>query len=173
MIKELTPDIAILDISMPKMTGIDVVRRIKKVNDTVQFIIFTMHTEEEFLYEALDAGVKGYILKENTTDELLEALKAISVGGYYVSPLVSGSLIKRWENKRRFSNANPSIKNLTVAEVKVLKLLSNNKTSKEIAENLNISFRTVQNKRGEICKKLGLQGANSLLQFAIEHKSAL
>lgn len=172
-IKELTPDVAILDVSMPKMTGLEVVRQLKKGNDTIQFIILTMYKEEEFLYEALDVGVKGYILKENTTDDLIAALRAVSIGGSYISPLLTSSLINRAESKRKFSNEKPSINDLTVTERKVLKSLSYNKTSKEIAEELNISFRTVQNHRGKICKKLGLLGSNRLLQFAIENKNNL
>ena len=172
-IKELTPDVVILDVSMPRMTGLDVIRQLKKVNDTIQFIILTMYKEEEFLFEALDVGVKGYILKENTTDDLIAALRAVSIGGSYISPLLSSSLISRAENKRRFSNEKPFINNLTVTEGKVLKSLSYNRTSKEIAEDLNISFRTVQNHRGKICKKLGLAGTNRLLQFAIENKKNL
>ena len=170
-IKDLAPDVAILDVSMPKITGLEVVRQLKKVNDKIQFIILTMYKEEEFLYEALDIGVKGYILKENTNDDLSAALKAVSIGGSYISPLLSNSLIHRAENIRKLSNKTPSIKNLTDTERKVLRSLSYNKTSKEIAEDLKISFRTVQNHRGKICKKLGLIGINRLLQFAIENKN--
>ena len=172
-IRKINPDVAILNVSMPKITGIDVVRRVKKVNDAVQFILLTMREEEEFLSEALDAGVKGYILKENTTDDLTAALRVVSIGGSYISPIISSGLITRAENKRRFLYNELSINELTVKERKVLKLLSKTKTSKEIAEELNLSFRTVQNHRLIICKKLGLFGTNSLFRFAIENKNNL
>lgn len=172
-IDELKPVIAILDISMPKVSGLDVVRQVNKTNSTTQFIILTMHKDDEFLNEALDLGVKGYILKENTTDDLIAALRAISVGGSYISPLLSPQLITIRNNRQNLAKKQPSINELTVSERRVLKLLSENKTSKEIAQELNLSFRTVQNHRGKICLKLGLKGANMLLQFAIENKSAI
>jgi len=172
-INELKPDIAIVDISMPVMSGLEVVRQVKKDNSTTHFIILTMHKDDEFFNEALDLGVKGYILKENTTDDLIAALNAISMGGSYISPLLSPQLITIRSKRQHLVNNLPSIDNLTITEIRVLKLLSDNKTSKEIADELNISYRTVQNHRGNICEKLGLKGANRLLQFAIENKSAL
>lgn len=172
-INELKPEIAIMDISMPVMSGLEVVREAKKVNTATQFIILTMYKDDEFLTEALDLGVKGYILKENTTDDLIAALRAISIGGSYISPLLSSQMIIIRNKKQKLVKKQPSINNLTVTEKTVLKLLSENKTSKEIAHDLNISYRTVQNHRGKICVKLGLKGANKLLLFAIENRSAL
>lgn len=172
-INELKPEIAIMDVSMPVMSGLEVVRRLKKMNTDTKFIILTMHKDDEFISEALDLGIKGYILKENTTEDLIAALKAVSVGGSYITPLISHQLVGMRNKRKSLEKDKPSIKDLTDTEKIVLKYLSENKTSKEIARELNISYRTVQNHRVNICVKLSLKGANKLLQFAIENKSNL
>jgi len=169
LIKQLTPDIAILDISMPRMNGLEIVKQIKKQDLPVEFIILTMYDDEEYFNEAVDRGVKGYLLKDNAISDLLNCVKAVTQGKYYVSPLISEYLINRERKIRKFQNENPGINILTETEKRILILIAENKTSKEIADFLFISYRTVQN----ICNKLSLKGQNRLLQFAIENKHLL
>ena len=165
-INKLKPDIAILDISMPNMNGIEVARKIQKENIKVEVIILTMHTGREYFKEAMDCGVKGYILKENATQDLITAIKFVSAGKHFISPQLTEHLIGM--NKEL-----TSLQSLSISEKRIIKLISRNKTSKEIAHELSLSFRTVQNHRSNICKKLDINGPNALLQFAIQKKPHL
>ena len=173
MIRKSHPEIAILDISMPKMNGLEIVKQIKKDNLTVGFIILTMFDDEEYFNEALDCGVKGYLLKDNAISDLLHCIKCVSQGKYYVSSLLSEFLVNREEYSRNLKYEYPGLEKLTTTEKRILKLIAENKTSKEIAELLFISHRTVQNHRTHICNKLVLKGPHKLLQFALENKSHL
>jgi len=173
MIKELNPEIAILDISMPNMNGLEIVKQIKKNDLPVEFIILTMYADEEYFNEALDRGVKGYLLKDNAIADLLICVKYVAQGKYYVSPLISEYLLNREDSIKKLRCEYPGLDGLTATEKRILKLIAENKTSKEIAAELYISHRTVQNHRTHICEKLGLKGYNKLLQFALEHKSYL
>ena len=172
-IKELKPDIAILDISMPNLSGLQIVKKIQNLDLDVKIIILTMYTDEEFFSQAIDLDIKGYILKESTAEDLIVALKNVSNGGSYISPSLTDYVIKLGRERRSFIKAKPSLKNLTPTERKILKYLAENKTSKQIAEKLFISFKTVENHRANIRDKLNLKGLNSLLKFAIENKSRL
>jgi len=173
LIKQAAPDLAVLDISMPEMNGLEVVKAVEKEGMRMDFIILTMFTEEEYFDEAMDCGVKGYLLKENATSDLLRCLRAVAEGKYYVSPSISEYLIDRNRRKNELDKKLPTLTDLTEMERRILKLISDNKTSKEIAAELFISYRTVQNHRNNICQKLGFSGHNKLLQFALENKAAL
>lgn len=173
MIQELQPDIAILDISMPNKDGLEIVKQLKEDNRPVACIILTMYDEEEYFNEALDCGVKGYLLKENAFSDLLSCVKCVVQGKYYVSPLISEYLLHRDDRIKHLKCDHPGLDKLTTMEKRILKLITENKTSKEIAEQLFISPRTVENHRQHICDKLGLKGYHKLLQLALEQKRYL
>lgn len=173
LIRELKPEIAILDISMPTMSGLDVARSAQGEGLSVEIVILTMYKDEKYFDAAMDTGVKGYVLKDSISTELLESLRAISGGKYYISPVISELLIDRKTRLQSLTKAMPSLNELTPSERNILKLLAENKTSKEIANDLFISVRTVENHRTHTCNKLGIRGHNKLLQFAIEHRSVL
>lgn len=172
-IRWFKPDIVILDISMPGMSGLDIVNKITKEGFESKFIILTMYKDEEYFNKAIDLGVRGYILKENAEDELLEALKTVLTGRHYISPMLSEFLIIKNKKRKSIIEKYPTIKNLTPTERKVLKLLAENKTSKEIAKELFISPKTVENHRSNIITKLGLKGRNQLFLFAFKNKFLL
>lgn len=172
-IKKLKPDIAILDISMPKLSGLEIAKKIKTMKSNVQLIILTMYTEEEFFREAIDCGVKGYVLKDNSQEDLITALESVSNGKLYVSPLLFSHMIKLDRKRKSLIKKKLAINNLTSTEREILKHIAENKTSKQIASDQFVSFRTIQNHRTNICRKLDLQGTNALLEFAIENKSSL
>tara|TARA_B100000315_G_scaffold186281_1_gene175622 strand:+ start:11412 stop:12059 length:648 start_codon:yes stop_codon:yes gene_type:complete len=172
-IKELKPDIAILDISMPKMSGLEIVKKIRNLNLDVKIIILTMYTEEEFFSQAIELDIKGYISKESAGEDLITALERVSNGGSYISPLLSDNVFKLEKERRFLVKTKPGLSNLTPAERQILKYLSENKSSKQIAEKLFISYKTVENHRANIRDKLNLKGLNALLKFAIENKSKL
>ncbi len=173
LIRELQPEIAILDISMPTMSGLDIARSAQKEGLSVNIIILTMYKDEKYFDAAMDVGVKGYVLKDGIATELIDSLRAISSGKYYISAVISDLLIDRRKRLQSLTKAIPSLSALTTAERNILKLLAENKTSREIANDLFISVRTVENHRTHICNKLGIKGHNKLLQFALEHRSVL
>jgi DNA-binding NarL/FixJ family response regulator len=173
MMEQLAPDIAVLDIAMPGMSGLDVVRTANERNIEVEFVILTMYNDEVYFHSAMELGVKGYVLKESALHDLLACLRAVADGRFYVSPLVSHYLVKRNEELKTLYTAQPSLRELTPTEKKILRLIAENRTSREIGKLLHISYRTVQNHRTNICQKLNLQGYNRLLQFALENRSSL
>ncbi|MCK5034009.1 MAG: response regulator transcription factor [Calditrichia bacterium] len=173
LIRKLKPDIAILDIAMPEMDGIEVARLVDSENLSTKIIILTMYKEKVYFDKAMDAGVKGYLLKENATVDLLSCINKVANGEYYVSSLLSNLLIEREKRIKSFRQEIPAIETLTETERKVLELIAENKTSKEIADGLFISYRTVENHRQHICDKLDMHGPHKLLEFALEHKSNL
>ncbi|MBI3195775.1 MAG: response regulator transcription factor [Ignavibacteriae bacterium] len=172
-IAELNPDVAVLDIEMPKKNGFEVASAIQAKKIPLELIFLTMHHEEDIFNRAMDIGVKGFVLKENSAYDIVECIRNVLNGKYYISPLISDYLIKRSSTKAALHLSFPSIEQLTTTEKKVLVLIAEQKTSKEIAELLHVSHRTVENHRTNIANKLNIHGINGLLKFAIDHKSHL
>jgi DNA-binding NarL/FixJ family response regulator len=173
LIVELKPDIAILDIDMPVKNGFEIVRELNNLNSTTRVIFLTMYREEKIFNEALDIGIMGYLVKDSALSEINECLNIVAKGDYYISPSISGYLVSRLKKKEEMINKLPSINDLSVTERKILKLISENKTSKEIASLLYISPRTVEKHRSNISEKLNLKGSYSLIKYAIENKILL
>lgn len=171
LITELKPDIAILDIDMPKMTGLEVLKELK--DSDVKIIFLTMYAEEDIFDEAMNLGIKGFVLKDSAVNDIIDCIYSVYDDRYYISPSVSNFLMNRRKKLNELKNNNPKLQNLTVTEKKILKYISENKTSKEIAEILFISYRTIENHRANISGKLDLKGSHSLVKFAIENKSLL
>lgn len=163
------PDIAILDINMPKMTGFDVVRTLKDSVANLKIVFLTMHKEEDIFNRAMDLGVKGYVLKECAADDIIECLTTVAGNQHYISPSISEYLFNR-NKKSNGVYENIGLAKLSPTEITILKLISEGKTSKEIADLLFISRKTVENHRVNICSKLCLHGVNTLMKFAIENK---
>ena len=166
-IKEKEPDIALVDVSMPKLSGFDVVREIKKAEINTQIIFLTMHNEETLFKCALDLGINGYLLKESALENISKSIRTVNEGNYYFSPGVSNHFMQRNINR---SELLEKLNKLTRTEKQILKLIAEKKTSKEIGDELFISKKTVENHRTNICSKLDLHGTNSLLKFAMENK---
>jgi len=171
IIQELKPDIAVLDIDMPKKTGLDVLRELK--DSSTKIIFLTMYAEEDIFDEAMDFGIKGYVLKDSAVNDIIECILSVNEDNYYISPNVSNLLVNRRNKSKNLIKKNPELGNLTKTERNILRFISENKTSKEIAEVLFLSQRTVENHRTNISNKLNLKGSHSLLKFAIENKSYL
>ena len=172
-IKLLKPDIALLDLDLPKLNGLDLVPLLRNLKPPVEVVVLTMCKEEGIFNAALDRGVKGYILKDNAVSDVVNGIIAVAEGEVYLSPSISGYLLRRSQRASALVEKNPGLASLSPMERRVLKLLSGNKTSKEIGEELFISHRTVETHCANIRTKLDLRGAHRLLQFAIEHKTDL
>lgn len=167
------PDVALIDVEMPKMTGLEIVRRISSENPKTRFVFLTMYKDEEMFNEAMDTGALGYVLKENAVEDVLQSVKSAADGRNYISPTISGYLVSRLNKQKDLASKTPSINDLTKAERNVLKLISLEKTTQQIADELHISYKTVENHRNNISKKLTLSGTHSLVKFAIANKKLL
>lgn len=169
----LRPEIAVLDIEMPKLNGFALARAIRAQQLPTAVIFLTMYKEEEFFNEAMDLGVKGYLLKDSAVTDILACIRAVRQGQHYITPAISAYLINRQSRHAALAKQKPGLDDLTPAERRILKLIAENMTSKEIAAALFISYRTVENHRANICQKLELKGSHALVKFALEHKSQL
>jgi DNA-binding NarL/FixJ family response regulator len=171
MIAQLRPTIAILDISMPGRTGFEVVQSLRQKQIPTQIIFLTMYREEDFFQRALDLEVRGYVLKDSAVIDVISAITAVSGGEHYTSPALTSYLIKSRSAGATVAEQGLGVHLLSPTERRVLELIAEYKTSKDIAEELSTSPRTVETHRTNISQKLGLHGRHALMKFALEHKS--
>lgn len=169
LIEAHQPNLAILDIDMPGLNGLEVIAAVQKQKWPVKCIILTMYDRESMFRKALDLGALGYVMKDSAVLDIAEAALHVLDGRHYISPALSGFLINQ-ENEQKEKSG---LDSLTPSELKILKLISQNQTTQTIAESLFISARTVDTHRSNICTKLGLKGTNSLVRFAFENKELL
>lgn len=166
LLKTVTPHLVLLDISMPNLRGLEAIREIKRVCPQTQILMLTMHKEAEYLSQALAAGAAGYLLKQEADPELVTAIQRLQTGRTYLSPQI-GDLVP--DLLRRRPGPEGAIKEvLTHREKEILKMLAEGKTSKEIAELLYISLRTVQNHRANIMRKLGVRRTADVVKYALQ-----
>jgi DNA-binding NarL/FixJ family response regulator len=173
LIQEKNPDIVVLDVNLPDLSGLEILRQLQTKRSPARVIMLTMYKDEETCNRALDFGAKGFVLKENAIEEILKAIAAVAGGDYYLSSTISGYLVRRRHRAESLAAKKPGLEDLTKAERRILKLISEKKTSREIGAELFISPRTVEAHRANICTKLELTGSHSLLQFALENRSAI
>lgn len=167
LLKQLTPDLVILDISMPNIRGIEATREIKMTHPDVKVLILTMHKDKDYLYHAISAGADGYLLKEDADTELFSAIETIQQGRTYISPLLTGEVTDDLLRIYRGNHQLP-IDNLTTREREVLQLIAEGRSNREIANLLYISVRTVENHRARIMKKLDMKKTADLVRYAIQ-----
>ena len=172
-VAEHLPRVTILDIDMPVMNGFDAARAIRKQGLTTEIIFLTMHRDEDILNEAIDLGAKGFVLKDSALNDIIECIKTVAASEHYASHALTSFLINRSRRAAGLTKRQPSIADLTPTERRVLKLIAENMTTKEIGEQLFVSPRTVEKHRENVCQKLDLQGSHSLLKFALSHRSEL
>lgn len=172
-IEKFRPQVTILDIDMPVLNGFDTARLIKAEKFDTEIIFLTMHRDEDLFNEAIDLGAKGFVLKESALIEIIECIKAVAASEHYASHALTKFLINRSRRAVGLTEHLPTIQDLTPTQRKILKLIAEDLTSKQISEMLFISPRTVEKHRQNICEKLGLQGNHSLFKFAVQHRSQL
>ena len=173
LIQEKKPDVVVLDVNLPGLSGLEIARKLQGKRLSTRVIMLTMHKDEETCNRALDFGAKGFVLKENAIEEILKAIAAVAAGEYYLSSTITGYLVRRRNRAESLAAKKPGLDDLTKAERRILKLIAEKKTSREIGAELFISPRTVEAHRANICAKLELRGSHSLLQFALENRSSL
>lgn len=170
LIRQHRPRIALLDIEMPHASGLAVTDIIRREGLPTEVVILTMYTDTGMFRRALDLGARGYVLKDGAVTEIVACIHMIASGRAFISPALSGDLLRRHGEPAAQMAA---LDLLTPSERRVLQLVVRGLTSVGIAEELGNSPKTVENLRSRICRKLGLQGPQSLLRFVLEHKSLL
>jgi two-component system, NarL family, response regulator DegU len=170
MIGSNPPDIAILDYNMPKLNGFAVLERLSQLGANVIPIILTMHNDEAMFAKAFELGARGYVLKDSASVDIVNCLHAVTKGQIYTSAAVTTYLFNRASSSKKTVSG---IGSLTPTEKNILRMIAEYKTSREIAEDLCISIRTVENHRSNISSKVGITGSHGLLKFAIQHRSDL
>jgi DNA-binding NarL/FixJ family response regulator len=172
-IKELKPDVAVLDIQMPLLDGFGVARAVREEGLAVSLVFLTVYRNEDIFNAALDLGVKGYVLKDSAVSDVVACVRAVAAGEHYASPALTSHLVSRGRRAAALVEERPGLASLTPTERQVLRLIADYKTSKEIAAELFISPRTVDTHRNNICQKLDVHGSHALMKFALSHKSEI
>lgn len=162
------PDLVLLDLSLPRINGLEAIQEIKKRSPDTKILILTVHDTEEYILAALQAGADGYVLKEAAYAELAMAIKNVLIGKTYLSPGISGKVIKGYLDGRKTSKPSSSWDILTHRERELLKLVGEGYKNKEIAEYLHLSVKTVEKHRSNLMKKLDLHSAAALTAYAME-----
>jgi DNA-binding NarL/FixJ family response regulator len=167
-VEKMEPDLLLMDLSMPRKSGMDAIREIKKRYPEIKIIALTVHKTEEYLLTTLKAGADGYVLKDATHEELVMAIKSVMGGKSYLSPGVSEKVIEGYLDGRESNRTASPWETLSQREREVLKLIAEGFKNKEIAEDLCISLKTVEKHRANLMKKLDLHNAAGLTVYAVQ-----
>ena len=165
--RELKPDVVVMDIAMPGMSGLEATEVIKQSNPEVQVLALTVHESEEYFFRLLSAGGSGYVLKGAGSADLISAVQAVARGDVFLSPTVAKKLVGDYLTRVRSGEEQDSYGGLTPREQEVLKLLAEGNTAREIADQLVLSISTVQTHRSHIMRKLDLHNRAELIKYAI------
>lgn len=162
MVEMHHPEIAVIDISMPTLNGIDAARELSRSCPKTKVILLTQHEEEQYLHEALESGVRGYVLKSQVVSDLVDAIRQVSRGGFYLSPGVSQAVVQAYRSKSQ----RPSDP-LSSRERQVLQLIAEGKSTRDVASLLGISVKTAESHRSRLMKKLDIHETASLVRYAV------
>ncbi|MBW1801053.1 MAG: response regulator transcription factor [Deltaproteobacteria bacterium] len=168
-IGELQPDAVVMDLAMPELNGIEATRRILEENPRIGVIILSMHATSEHIFQALQVGARGYVLKESAGRELVEAVRAVVKGRRYMTPRIQELMMDDYVLKRQTASDRSPLERLTSREREILQLVVEGKSSADIADTLFISRKTVETYRSRLTEKLGVKDVPGLVKFAIQH----
>lgn len=163
----LKPDVAVLDITMPNLNGIEAARQISGKQPATSIVILSMHADESFVLRALKAGARGYVLKESRDTDLINAIRLVAEGKSYFSPVVSRMLVEDYVRQLQDKNIEDSYELLTLREREILQLIAEGKSNKDIATMLNLSLYTVETHRSNVLTKLNLHTVPELILYAV------
>ena len=164
------PEIVLLDISLPYLNGLEITRKISKHYPGIKILILTMHNSDEYAFELLSAGAKGYLIKKAAPDELISAIKTVSEGFLYISPSISKKVIERINRTGRVKKPEKDGSKLSSRETEILQLIAEGHSPRDIARLLFISIKTVENHRYNIMQKLDIHNIAGLTKYAIEKR---
>jgi DNA-binding NarL/FixJ family response regulator len=160
---ERRPAVAVLDVSMPGLTGPQVARQIRSHDERIQLLMLSMHEEDRYFFDALDAGALGYVPKRAADSDLIDAIRSVAAGRAFVSSSTQQALMRRWLEEDPDSRR----EELTARELEVVKLIAEARTNRQIAEALKVSEKTVESHRGNVLAKLGMRDRVELARYAI------
>jgi DNA-binding NarL/FixJ family response regulator len=164
LVREQKPDVAVIDISMPGLNGIALSRRIAKEIPSVRILVLTLHEDRAYLRQAIDAGVRGYLLKRSAAENFVQAIRAVLVGGLYVDPAIANYMFD--SSPKRAGPANSGVHALTDREGEVLRLVALGYTNKEIARPLDVGVKSIETYKSRGVEKLGLKTRAELVRYA-------
>lgn len=167
MAQSIQPDVIVMDITLPDISGIEVTRMIKKVKPEIAIVALTIHDDEQYFFEMLQAGADGYIPKRAAPDDLIKAIRAASIGEIYIYPSLTKILVSDFLSQERIEKEREAINGITSREQEVLEKLAEGRSNDEIAEQLSISKHTVARHRENLMRKLGLHSRSELVKYAI------
>ncbi len=175
LLRQLQPDIAVLDIALPGMSGIEITKKLHNDYPGIRILILSMHTSEEFIFNAINSGARGYLPKNTSRRELIEAIYAIHRGEEYFAESISNVILKSYIKKAKSNSTDDENKEglLSKRELEVLKLFAEGMTNQEIADKLFISIRTVESHKNHIMARLELKTTVDLVKFAIRNNIVL
>ncbi len=168
LVRELDPDIVVMDIGLPRLGGIEAARRIRKEKPDTKIIMLTIHKEESYLFKALEAGSDGYLVKETAMADLVNAIESVLKGQIYISPNFPDDTVERFRKLQRSGKPADEFSRLTNREKEILQLIAEGYTSKKIGDTLFISVKTVENHRANIMNKLNIHETAGLVRYAIQ-----
>jgi RNA polymerase sigma factor (sigma-70 family) len=168
-VARLCPDVVIMDIAMPELNGIEAARKIGQVCPSTQVIMLSVHSTTEHVFQALQAGARGYLLKESAGIEVVNAVRAVHADRRYLSQKISDRLVDDYVRQRQATEAKSPLARLSPREREVLQLVVEGKSSAEIADILSLSLKTVETYRSRLMRKLGISDLPGLVKFAIQH----
>ncbi len=166
--EELTPDVLLLDISMPGLNGLETLRKLHELSIATKTVILSMHSDRHYVTESIKAGARGYLLKDSTLDELVNGIKAVMRGEVYLSSRITGVLVSDYMTLSTVVNSSADI--LTSREREVLQLIAEGNSTKDVASRLNVSVKTIETHRKRIMDKLNLHSVAELTRYAIREK---
>jgi len=164
LVQELHPDVAVLDIGMPVLNGIEAVKEIRRSVQGTHTVLLTVHEDEIYMVEALKAGAHGYVLKTQSDSDLVQSIRAVALGAIYLAPGISGRVM------HTITSNSQSSEELSVRERQVLEMIAQGKTTREIAATLSLSPKTIESHRGRIMQKLDLHQMAQLVSYAVRHQ---
>jgi len=167
---QLKPNVILMDIAMPLLNGLEATRQIKREHPEINVLVLTMYDHEEYFRQMLEVGASGYIIKRAAANELVAAIRAVYNGEAILSPVITRLLLEDYLNRDSFTKEEDDPNALSSRESEVLQLIAEGKTSREIAEILNLSVKTVQSHRTNLMQKLGLHDRGDLIKYAIQKK---
>jgi DNA-binding NarL/FixJ family response regulator len=165
--RTLQPALALLDISMPRMSGLDAAVAMRTASPATRVIALSMHTSEQHFAAALKAGATGYVIKDSAVTELAEALRTVAAGNHFVSPRISGSLMQSLARNLRGEDAGAADPLLTPRQRQVLQLIAEGRNTREIADQLHVSVKTIETHRAELMRRLAIHDVAGLTRYAI------
>jgi DNA-binding NarL/FixJ family response regulator len=167
LVEQLKPDVVMLDVSMPRLNGIDVAQKISEKTPSTRIIIVSIHSDEGYVLRALKAGAKGYLLKASPEGDILNAVRAVAAGQAYLSPEISRLLVEEYVREMRFRGVEDSYDLLSIREKEILQLLASGATNRQVAEMIHVSVATVETHRTNIFQKLGIHSLPELILYAV------